>query len=481
MRAAIALIAASTLMRFFYAAWLPLLPDESYYFQWSKHLDASYISKGPAVAYTIWAGTHLFGGTNLGVRFFAVLLSAGTAWQIFLLARRFYDQATGLIAVLVTSVVPIYALGSVVMTIDPLSAFFWIWAANCFARAVAEDRLSDWLLAGFAVGCGFLAKYLNALELLAFLAFLALVPAHRHLLRQRGFWLMLAVAVFCTTPVLWWNWHHHWISATALGNRGHLGKYDGPLDLHANTFFSFIGMQMLVISPLLFFALLATIAIVILRWRAGHARNEGELLLFLLFLPVFGMYAVLSWHLRCEPNWPAISYLTLIIILASHWRKLLAVRARAQPFVIVVFLGAWLQTLLMHLTFLMPLPQGFDPMGRVAGWSEIAGHLDDLRKTEHADVLIADAYKEASIFSFHLPDQPFIYTLRHVPPSTQYDLWEKYPTAPSHRALWITDEPWTNPVQADFNTITFVERILVSYRGKPFRIYDVYRCENRPQ
>src|ERR1700677_2959246 len=151
-QAAISVIAVATVFRFFYCVWLPLLPDEAYYFQWSRHLDASYFSKGPAVAYTIAAGTALWGGNNLGVRFFAVMLSAGTAWQIFLLARRWYDEITALIAVLITGIVPLYAIGAVVMTIDPLSAFFWIWAANLFSGAIEQDHLLGWLLTGFAVG-----------------------------------------------------------------------------------------------------------------------------------------------------------------------------------------------------------------------------------------------------------------------------------------------------------------------------------------
>jgi len=57
--AVILVIAVTTLFRFFYCAWLPILPDEAYYFQWARHLDASYFSKGPAVAYTIAAGTML--------------------------------------------------------------------------------------------------------------------------------------------------------------------------------------------------------------------------------------------------------------------------------------------------------------------------------------------------------------------------------------------------------------------------------------
>jgi 4-amino-4-deoxy-L-arabinose transferase-like glycosyltransferase len=475
--AAILVITVTTLFRFFYSMWLPILPDEAYYFQWSRHLDASYFSKGPAVAYTIAAGTALWGADNLGVRFFAVMLSAGTAWQMFLLARRWFDETTALIALLVTNVVPIYALGAVVMTIDPLSAFFWIWAANLFSRAIQQDRLADWLLTGFAVGCGFLAKYLNALELPAFLIFLLLIPPRRRMLLKPAFWLMLAVAVLCATPVFWWNWRHGWASVIQLGNRGHL---NGPFEIHFSTFLDFLGLQALVISPLIFVALLGTAVMVLVRCMgAGNGLDrEGELLLLLLFLPVFLMYAVLAWHLRCEPNWPAVSYLTLIILMASRWRQGLEARARSG-FVAAAFLLAWLQTLLMHDTAWLPLRQKMDPMGRVAGWSEIAAHLKDLRSEEHADVLIADAYKEASVFSFYLPDKAFIYTLRHAPPSNQFDFWPGYPTRAPLRALWITGEPSTASLRHDFNTITFLESVVVSFRGKPFRRYTVYLCENR--
>jgi 4-amino-4-deoxy-L-arabinose transferase-like glycosyltransferase len=478
--AAIVVIAVTTLFRLFYCVWLPILPDEAYYFQWARHLDASYFSKGPAVAYTIWAGTSLFGGNNLGVRFFAVMLSAGTAWQMFLLARRCYDQTTALIAVLITNVVPIYALGAVVMTIDPLSAFFWVWAAQLFSRAIQQERLSDWLLTGFAVGCGFLAKYLNALELIAFLAFLLLVPARRQWLLRPHFWLMLVVAVLCTTPVLWWNSRHGWVSLFQLGDRGHLS---GPFEIHYSTFLNFLGLQALVISPWLFLALLMTALIVIVRRypRKGVRINEGDLLLFLLFLPVFLMYAVLSWHLRCEPNWPAVSYLSLIIIMASQWRKMISSKTGGQPFIVIAYLFAWLQTLLMHDTEFLHLPQKMDPMGRVVGWSEIAEHLDKLRAEQKADVLIADGYKEASVFSFHLPDQHFIYTLRHAAPANQFDFWPSYLTQTPRRALWITGtgEPATYALQHDFNTVTFVERVIVSFHGKPFREYTVYLCENK--
>jgi hypothetical protein len=474
-RAVIVLLAITTLFRFFYSVWLPLLPDEAYYFQWSKHLDASYISKGPAVAYTIWAGTHLFGPNVFGVRFFAVLIAAGTGWQVFLLSRRCYDETTGLIAVLVMSVVPLYAIGAVVMTIDPLSAFFWVWAANHFVRATRHDELRDWLLAGFAIGCGFLAKPINALELLASVAFVLIVPHRRALLRGPGFWLMLVVALIAASPVFWWNWQHHWVTASALSNRG---KLNGPFVVQFSTFVDFVLGQALVLSPFLFLALLLTVIIALARWLGKGGHNEGELLLFLLFIPVFLMYAVLAWHLREEPNWPAVSYLSLIIIMASHWRKMLLVRPNVQPFIIIVFVSAWLLTLLVHITAFLPLPQKADPMVRVTGWPEIASRLGELQREQAADGFIADGYKEASIFSFYMPGQPFVFAMRHDPPATQYDLWPGYRELRPKRVLYVTSGDSTDALARDFNTFSFVEREIVFYRGKPYRIYDVYLGES---
>ena len=265
------LLGVLALFRFFYCQWLFILPDETYYWQWSRHLDASYFSKGPAIAYTIAAGTALWGDNNFGIRFFSVLLAVGTGWQVFLLARRWYDETTAVIAVLLAGVIPLYAIGSVLMTIDPLSAFFWIWAANLFSQALQRNRMSDWLWTGFAVGSGFLAKYTNALELLAFLFFLLLVPARRHLLISGRFWAMLAMTVICTLPVWWWNAIHHWPTVGQLADRGHL---NGPFTLQFSTFLDFVKMQAVVISPLLFIALMIVAGRgMAIRWRNPKARE----------------------------------------------------------------------------------------------------------------------------------------------------------------------------------------------------------------
>ena len=87
-RLAIFLLLAVVGYRFWFATHIGLVADEAYYWLWSKHLAASYRDKGPAIAWTIALGTKMFGDTVFGIRFFAVLLSGGVGWLIFVLPRQ---------------------------------------------------------------------------------------------------------------------------------------------------------------------------------------------------------------------------------------------------------------------------------------------------------------------------------------------------------------------------------------------------------
>ncbi len=123
-RLAVFLIFVLTLFRLWYSTQVGLIADEAYYWLWAKHPALSYRDKGPLVAWFIWLGVKMFGNTIFGIRFFAVLLSSATGWLIFVLARRLYDERTALWCLLMALVIPIMAVGSIIMTIDTLSVFF---------------------------------------------------------------------------------------------------------------------------------------------------------------------------------------------------------------------------------------------------------------------------------------------------------------------------------------------------------------------
>src|SRR5204863_538349 len=136
----------------------------------------AYFSKGPGVAYAIRASTAIFGANEFGVRFFSPLLAAGTSLLLFYFARRLFSATAGLWTVLALNLTPIFNVGAFVMTIDPLSIFFWTAAMIAFWFAIERSpRFSFyWPLAGLLIGLGFLCKYTNALELVSVILVLAL-------------------------------------------------------------------------------------------------------------------------------------------------------------------------------------------------------------------------------------------------------------------------------------------------------------------
>ena len=71
-------IAALLLFRLWYVSSgiIELSNDEAYQWLWSKHLALSYFSKPPGIAFIQYAGTGLWGDTQLGVRFFSPVFAA---------------------------------------------------------------------------------------------------------------------------------------------------------------------------------------------------------------------------------------------------------------------------------------------------------------------------------------------------------------------------------------------------------------------
>src|SRR5664279_3412169 len=63
-----AIVAVLTAVRLTLSAWMPLAPDEAYYWIWSRALAPGYLDHPPMVALWIRAGTAVAGDGPLGVR-----------------------------------------------------------------------------------------------------------------------------------------------------------------------------------------------------------------------------------------------------------------------------------------------------------------------------------------------------------------------------------------------------------------------------
>ncbi len=226
--------------------------DEAHYWMWSERLAPAYFSKGPGVAFAIRASTMIFGSNEFGVRFFSPLLGAGTSLLLFYLGRRMFNASAALGAVIGLNATPIFNLGAFLMTIDPLSLFFWVAAMFSFWCVVEKSPKFSWHwpLTGVLIGLGFLCKYTNVFELLSIIVVLALIPKLRVEFRRPGFYLMLLIfAAFCVPPVRW-NQERAWATVAHLKSRGGVNEGVG---FHPLEFLSF-GNIFLSIRPCFFSA-----------------------------------------------------------------------------------------------------------------------------------------------------------------------------------------------------------------------------------
>lgn len=491
------LIIAVTLFRFWYATQLELIGDEAYYWYCSRHLDWSFFDKGPGAAVTIFLGTHLFGDTVFGVRFFAVLLSAAIGIGLYVLASMLYNEKVAFWTLIVVLFMPLYAVGSILMTIDPISIFFWTIAAIAFWKAQENHHLLWWILAGVCVGLGMLAKYTNASELLCFALFCFWSPKCRQQLKQAPFYIMIGVALMFSLPMILWNYQHQWIGVMHLLQRGDLNK---SWHITPSELLVFIGAQAGVISPLVFLGVIISV------FWPHCAAKEREQTRFLqsLFIPLFGFYAFLSLNKAAEPNWPAPCYVAGIILLVGNWEALKNKVPWVKKYVLLALTIAALETLLLHNTFWLHLPipsawescagsswigkaiQGYrdlgsvDPLDRAHGAESIARHAEILAQEQGTNFFISDNYQTASLLSFYLKGHPDTYEPAFDHVKDQFSFWpsyrDRYPKG--SRALFIY--LWRYPpkeLRNDFLIVRPLEEAYSKDGMRPLKKYYYSICE----
>jgi 4-amino-4-deoxy-L-arabinose transferase-like glycosyltransferase len=200
------------LFRVLYVLYSPLdlTPEEAQYWDWSRHLDLSYYSKPPMVAYVNFLTTSLLGNTELAVRITPIVLSFLMSIFTYLFAKKLFDERVAIISSTLTQLSVGLAINSLLMTTDALLIFFWGLSLMVFWYALEKNSVFWWLLLGIFSGFAFLSKY-SAVFLLP-LALLYLSIYKREVLWSAKTYLSLLPPIFMSLPVLYWNYTHQFVS-----------------------------------------------------------------------------------------------------------------------------------------------------------------------------------------------------------------------------------------------------------------------------
>jgi dolichol-phosphate mannosyltransferase len=302
------IVAVVTSMRAIAAFKVPLIGDEGYYWEWSRHLALGYGDHPPGVAYTIfafsWLGTNPF-AVRAGFILCGVVATALAAKTASRLAGG--DPRAGAVTALAITLTPLssVAFGSA----SPDGPYLAAWAASlyCAVRAFASGLRRDYAWLGVALGAVLLSR-IFAFALVFGIVMYALVPARRRLWRE-GLWLSFAVAFVLCVPFLYWNATHGWATlAFALISRHEQEwKWYRPFALHL--------VQAAAYSPGLWVGALLCIF---------YARNA---LLNWTAVPLIVLLTLLDVHERVEIHWMFGAYLSLCVALGTVFVRLPA-RAR---------------------------------------------------------------------------------------------------------------------------------------------------------
>jgi hypothetical protein len=448
---ALGLIVMAAVLRIVYLATacpLDLAPDEAHYWDWSRHLDWSYYSKGPLIAWMIRASCELFGTSMAAVRLPAVLCGSMLVWGLYVLTARMYSERLALLVAALALPFPLVAAGSTLMTIDAPYTCLWIWAVILGNSAILQGSCWAWPALGVVLGFGILAKYTMVLLVPCLFGFLLFTPGYRQRLLEPGFWIMCVLGALVCSPILIWNATHGWV--TLLHTRGHAGL-DKPAQIYWLGPLKFVGTQ----AGLLLGFWFLVWAGAMVRYRPWGRSTPAERYLWWLSAPIFAFFGLMSLkNGGGEPNWPVATYLAGMVlgagwlmevmteagVVARRWLYAAAGTFAALGLIATVLVHdsrpfhAVLLSITGPATQERPMPlRRIDPTCRLRGWQALARRVDEhrtrLRAEGHDVVLTGTTWNLPGELGFYCEGRPQAYSIglangdRH----SQYDLWHPNP------------------------------------------------------
>ncbi len=403
-RRVLVLVVLALLVRFVALAQMSLAPEEAYYWMYAQQPSLSYFDHPPMVSWVIALGTLLFGHTELGVRFVGQALMLAAAVLMYRFGSAWFGRGAGLAAAVLLLVLPLYYATGFIATMDAPLLFFWMLCLVGVTMALRENRAIGWYLAGAALGGALLSKYTGVfLAAGAVGAVVVHAPWRRHLRTVHPYLgVLLAAAIF--SPVIYWNATHDWASfrfqfLDRFGNE--------PVSL--GTIAAFVGIQVLALTPVLLWRLLADIPRLARRRRFLQPR---WVITAAFSLPLLGVMALKSVRHDIHLNWtlpallvllPAASYLFLARVrLAKTTARRLAWSRQLSWTA-----GASAASVIGVMLFLLLTEANHSPVSAFGPWQELAGIVEEYEEVlEHEsgrDPMIVgmDKYRLASVLAFY--------------------------------------------------------------------------------
>ena len=289
----------SLLVKLVIGYFLPLLPDEAYYWVWSNNLQLSYYDHPPMIAWLFRLG-HFLEPYGHAVRFPAIIflhLSLFT-WRSIFNELKLPDTSLQRFLFLIL-LVPYLGIGSVILTPDLPLMFFWPLSLYFFIRITQNSKWSDYAWLGMSLGFGFLSKYHIVLFLICAVVYLS-VEKKWPVIKWKYVGFTFIFGLIFSLPVIIWNVANDFQSFTFQLNHGLKAEswdWIWPIEYLLGQFF-------MLLPPLTFYF-----------YKARKTENLKPLYYFTVVVLFF--FFVTSFKSSVEMNWTLMAFPSFFALVAA--------------------------------------------------------------------------------------------------------------------------------------------------------------------
>ena len=469
------------------SAIFPLSSDEAYHWEWSRHLDLGYYDHPPLTAYVVFIFTRIFGNTEIGVRFGAIVLMTLASIFMFKLGKDISgDMKAAFWSGILVNIVPMLNVFFVYMSTDPAAICLWgltLWLAW---RAIFMERKGYCYLLGLVIGGGLLAKFLNILLIPAIGIAVLLSPKRRKLLLTKKPYLCAIIALIIISPFIYWNATHNWATFGFNLARRHEPQFG---ILHV---LEFIMGQALVVSPLLFIGFIYSN---IYSWRRWiRERNEVHLFFGASSSVMFVFFLLTSFFGRIGAHWTSAGYLMMCASLPymaiNDDNKF--IRRHGQKSIVVALVMLFIAYTLLSTAYFAPsalekivsiFTKESDRIYEMHGWLEI-GMETERRAKENDAIIITPSYASCSMLSFYTPSQMQTHMFgRGAIHGLNYKFWDgDFSQFIGMNAIWIYKKPPKKDdlelLKKSFESISDTQVYNIAVHGRKIRAFYFIECRN---
>ena len=465
---------------------IDLIPEETYYWQWSRHLSLSYYDMSPMVAYTI-ALTTFFGRLNsqFFVRFAAPAISLILSIYVYLALKKITNNnLLSLLWAVLLNTIPILNVGSILIVYGNLQMLFFSLTILLLIYLILTKKDFYWYLIGISTGLALLSKYTAVFIYPIVFLFLVLSKNYRKYFFKKEPYLALLIGAAIFSPVIIWNYLNNFVSFRHLMTLS--GHFVGFSAFLSNLFLFFIS-QMGIVSPFIFIIML--ISIFIGFYLGLKENNDIYLALSISSLAPFLYFIYQCAKTTVQPNWPVFLYfpaflLSFILILRLNLNlKSQKLKNLTTYFYALSFITGLIFSLIIFLEPYYPLISikiSKNPMRDVLGWKKLGYYVDKELAAHKKDNLLIAArrFQVASELAYYVKGKPQTYSFNYFIRDNQYAFWNNFNDKKGRNFLYIIDIKYgkniENKLCQNFKSCTLLKEAAITDNHETIRTVKIY-------